>query len=108
MVLAFTLNKCYLDFCRVDVSPEEDMTKERKKLLRQHQDNLGMYMFDGTMLFTPTVYTGFNVSLNFLIPLRSRVKTIEAVFQPLTRACNTGCRSPIMSTLLTLSESAKL
>merc|ERR1719204_2481178 len=45
---------------RVDVSPEEDMTKERKKLLRQHQDNLGMYMFDGTMLFTPTVYTGFN------------------------------------------------
>ena len=91
----------------MDVSPEEDMTKERKKLLRQHQDNLGMYMFDGTMLFTPTVYTGFNVSLNCLIPLRSRVKTIEAKL-PLTRACNTGCRSPIMSTLLTLSESAKL
>ena len=54
----------------MDVSPEEDMTKERKKLLRQHQDNLGMYMFDGTMLFTPTVYTGFNVSLNFLIQIR--------------------------------------
>lgn len=37
---------------RVDFSPEEDRTKERKKLLREHKINLGTYMFDGTVLWS--------------------------------------------------------
>jgi len=37
---------------RVDFSPEEDRTKERKKLLRDHKDALGTYLFDGTVLWS--------------------------------------------------------
>ncbi|KAM3966529.1 piwi like RNA-mediated gene silencing protein aubergine [Aphomia sociella] len=36
----------------VDVSPEEDSTVVRKGLLRVHQNTLGGYLFDGTVLYT--------------------------------------------------------
>ena len=40
---------------RVDISPEEDRTFERKMLLKQH-NSLGRYIFDGTVMYTPERY----------------------------------------------------
>nr|XP_045595605.1 piwi-like protein Siwi isoform X2 [Procambarus clarkii] len=38
----------------VDFSPDEDRTRERKQLLRQHQEVLGAnYLFDGMQLYLP-------------------------------------------------------
>jgi len=37
---------------RVDFLPEEDRTKERKKLLRQHKEKLQTFIFDGTVLWS--------------------------------------------------------
>lgn len=38
---------------RVDFYPEEDFIRTKKKLLNQHHEYLGGYLFDGTMLFSP-------------------------------------------------------
>lgn len=37
---------------RVDFAPEEDRTVVRKGLLRHHQEQLGAYIFDGTVMYT--------------------------------------------------------
>lgn len=48
----------YTNWClyqyRVDFSPEEDRIGTKRGLLSQHQEKLGGYLFDGTMLFTGT------------------------------------------------------
>jgi len=36
----------------VDFSPEEDRTAVRKGLLKNHQEQLGAYIFDGTVMYT--------------------------------------------------------
>ena len=43
---------------RVDFAPELDETKKRKKLLREvaESQDLGLFIFDGTVLFTPEDY----------------------------------------------------
>ena len=43
---------------RVDFSPELDETKKRKKLVKECADSqgLGLYIFDGTVIFTPENY----------------------------------------------------
>ena len=43
---------------RVDISPEEDRTFMIKVMVRQHTEVLKDYIFDGTMLFSPTLYAG--------------------------------------------------
>ncbi|XP_063994744.1 piwi-like protein Siwi [Diachasmimorpha longicaudata] len=49
------------DWClyqyRVDFNPEEDRTIIRKALLRQHRQELGSYIFDGTVLYTSNRFT---------------------------------------------------
>ncbi|XP_014475840.1 PREDICTED: protein aubergine-like [Dinoponera quadriceps] len=44
------------DWCiylyRVDFAPEEDRTVIRKGLLKPHKEKLGVYIFDGTVLYT--------------------------------------------------------
>jgi aubergine-like protein len=46
----------HTDWClyqyRVDFAPEEDRTRVRKALLRNHQAVLGSYIFDGTVMYT--------------------------------------------------------
>ncbi|XP_015190096.1 PREDICTED: protein aubergine isoform X2 [Polistes dominula] len=37
---------------RVDFAPEEDSIHGRKKLLKLHKEKLGVYIFDGTVLYT--------------------------------------------------------
>ncbi|KAJ8670821.1 hypothetical protein QAD02_002080, partial [Eretmocerus hayati] len=37
---------------RVDIAPEEERTIVKKALLRTHKDDLGAYLFDGTVLYT--------------------------------------------------------
>lgn len=42
---------------RVDIAPEEERTGTRKYLLRSHQERLGGYIFDGTVLYTQSRLT---------------------------------------------------
>jgi aubergine-like protein len=46
----------HTDWClyqyHVDFAPEEDRTHIRKALLRTHQNVLGSYIFDGTVMYT--------------------------------------------------------
>jgi hypothetical protein len=37
---------------RVDFAPEEDRTFAKKKMVKTLEPQLGMYIFDGSMLFT--------------------------------------------------------
>ncbi|XP_057321204.1 piwi-like protein Siwi isoform X2 [Microplitis mediator] len=50
------------DWClllyRVDFAPEEDRTMVRKGLVRLHREQLGVYVFDGTLLYTVSRYHG--------------------------------------------------
>lgn len=41
---------------RVDFSPDEDNLGFKKAMLHQHDELLGTYIFDGTIIFTPQVY----------------------------------------------------
>ncbi|XP_014300280.1 piwi-like protein Siwi [Microplitis demolitor] len=48
---------CLLQY-RVDFAPEEDRTVVRKGLLRLHKERLGIYMFDGSVMYTCNRYHG--------------------------------------------------
>ncbi|VVC26674.1 Piwi domain,Ribonuclease H-like domain,PAZ domain [Cinara cedri] len=48
---------------RVDFNPEEDLIGTKKRLLGQHRERLGGYIFDGTMLFTGTRFDPENFEL---------------------------------------------
>lgn len=41
---------------RVDFCPEEDRIMIKKRLVGQHRERLGGYLFDGTMLFSGVQY----------------------------------------------------
>lgn len=66
----FALNKLpnwALRRYRVDIAPDEDRTSERVQLLRVHREQLGGYLFDGTVLFTINALTSPQVIYSDLI-----------------------------------------
>lgn len=55
---------------RVDFAPEiaDDISFIRKALIRTHQEILGHYIFDGTLLYTtiPLPQVNFNYQMNYI------------------------------------------
>lgn len=42
---------------RVDISPEQDHIGTKKALVYQHENAMGYFVFDGSMLFSPHRFT---------------------------------------------------
>lgn len=52
---------------RVDFIPEIDHTGVKKAMVRMHEERLGKYVFDGTLLYNTTRLPQVNTSNFFLI-----------------------------------------
>lgn len=50
---------------RVDFTPEEDSTKLKRKLMDQHKDKLGNFMFDGHTLYSAVKFDPQVTSVNY-------------------------------------------
>jgi len=66
---------------RVDFAPELDETKKRKKLLREvaESQDLGLFIFDGTVLFTPEDYFKGGPGEKVFTTVDAETKTVFSV-----------------------------
>lgn len=65
---------------RVDFQPEEDRNAVKKEMVRHHKEELGGYLFDGTVLFSSKKYNS-DVSVVYLIFIHKKKKN-SALWHP--------------------------